>query len=362
MRILLTLFCITLLIASAPFASAIDILVDDFNNPGTPAWTTIVPAVGTLTSAGDMFESGSRNAVISSGFGLPFAITDDSVAASVGNTLFAIDSQGVVGMNKTDGFFGVVDIVNDQNMGNAGGVHPDGTGYVEWTVNIAGLTNLRLSLDAGAMGDFEQTGTNADVYTFSVSIDGGGFVQIMKFASDDSTSHTYRLLDSQGPAADFDLGGSVGPEDLVIWEAFYGLEAGATKADGNANGGGTVDGEDFLIWQRLFGQSGETPTTLDDPLKFLGADGVLGGGDDVIVDKSDRATGVMDTFSNAIAGTGTTMIIRFDAKSDGGDEAFAFDNLFVSGDAALIAAIPEPATLVLCGLALAGLGLRRQRV
>jgi hypothetical protein len=339
----------------APAASAIDILVDDFNNPGTPAWTSITPAVGTLTAPGDMFESGSRGATISSGFGLPFAISDDSVAPAVGNTLFAIDSQGVVGMNKTDGFFGVVDLVNDQNLA--------GTGSVEWTVNITGLTNLSLSVDVGAMGDFEQTGANADVYSFSVSINGGGFVPVMIFAADDSASHTYRLLDSQGPAADFDLNGSVGPEDLQIWEDFYGLEGGATKADGNANGGGTVDGIDFLIWQRLFGQSGETPTTLNDPLKWLGPDGVLGGGDDVIVDKTDRATGALDTFNAAIIGTGTTMVIRFDAKSDGGAEAFAFDDLIVSGDAIVeIGAVPEPTTFVLCGLALGALALRRRRV
>jgi hypothetical protein len=64
---------------------------------------------------------------------------------------------------------------------------------------------------------------------------------------------------------------------------------------------------------------------------------------------------VFSTFSAAIAGTGSTLTLVFDASTDGGSEAFAFDNIRVS-------AVPVPATVALFGIGLAGLGVAKRRM
>ncbi len=55
---------------------------------------------------------------------------------------------------------------------------------------------------------------------------------------------------SLAAGADFNLDGSVDGEDLAIWQAGYGMNTGATREDGDADGDGDVDGNDFLAWQR----------------------------------------------------------------------------------------------------------------
>jgi len=54
-------------------------------------------------------------------------------------------------------------------------------------------------------------------------------------------------------AADFDEDGDVDADDLVLWDAGYGLAGGAVHMDGDANGDMKVDGGDFLIWQLQLG-------------------------------------------------------------------------------------------------------------
>ena len=53
--------------------------------------------------------------------------------------------------------------------------------------------------------------------------------------------------------ADFDEDTDVDADDLVKWEAGYGIGAGAVHMDGDADGNLAVDGADFLIWQQQFG-------------------------------------------------------------------------------------------------------------
>jgi hypothetical protein len=50
--------------------------------------------------------------------------------------------------------------------------------------------------------------------------------------------------------ADFNRDGDVDAEDLIEWQAAYGV-----NADGDADFDGDSDGRDFLIWQRQFGQT-----------------------------------------------------------------------------------------------------------
>ncbi len=133
--------------------------------------------------AGDMFGVRSRSSLVG-GFGLPFAISDDSVAAAAGNTVFAADNLGIFGQAKTDNFFGVVDSNNTP--------HP-GTSTASWIFNISGASGMSLAIDIGAIGDFE----SSDNHSFAISIDGGTAVELLRFeAAEAIDAQTYRAMDS----------------------------------------------------------------------------------------------------------------------------------------------------------------------
>ncbi len=242
----------------------------------------------TLFPAGDMANMGNRTVLQPNGFGLPFAITDDSVTPAMGNSVFPADSNAVVGEAKTDNFFGVVDTINPS-------ANPD-VAVIEWTFDIAGNPVCRIDLDAGAMGDFEgpeaasMFGAVEDFYRFEILIDGVLFGTIFEARANEDLAQTYRAFD---------------------------------------NGA-------------IF--------TLDDPL----VDIVSG----TVLNKADAVSGAMDTFSVLLPFlTGSELTLRFTAETDGGSEAFAFDNV-------VLYTIPEPTSVALAGIGLAGIGLvalRRRR-
>jgi hypothetical protein len=49
--------------------------------------------------------------------------------------------------------------------------------------------------------------------------------------------------------ADFDNDGDVDGDDFLAWQTGFGIQSGASHADGDADGDGDVDGDDFLVWQ-----------------------------------------------------------------------------------------------------------------
>jgi len=59
-------------------------------------------------------------------------------------------------------------------------------------------------------------------------------------------------------SADFDEDRDVDAADLARWTAGFGMLAGATLAQGDANGDGAVDGSDLLDWQRQLGSASAT--------------------------------------------------------------------------------------------------------
>ena len=71
---------------------------------------------------------------------IPFAVLDDSLV------IFPTDNLGIIKDGNTDVFFGVVDTENPQNSGPV---------IATWSFNVSGATGLVLSIDMGAMGDFE---------------------------------------------------------------------------------------------------------------------------------------------------------------------------------------------------------------
>ncbi len=153
-----------------------------------PGFGTDAAAVSTFGStswaAGDSFWPMTRAAVGPNAVGMPFSISDDSVAAAAGNTVFANDVLGFAGMATTSGFFGVTDTVN--SFGS--------TFTADFVFDISGASNLSASIDFAAMGDFE----TADVFDFEYSIDGGAFQPLFTSSVDDAGTQSY-LMDSGTP-------------------------------------------------------------------------------------------------------------------------------------------------------------------
>ncbi len=56
-----------------------------------------------------------------------------------------------------------------------------------------------------------------------------------------------------GLAADFDTDNDVDGFDFLLWQRGFGIDSGATKADGDANLDGAVNGLDLTVWKDGFG-------------------------------------------------------------------------------------------------------------
>ena len=188
------------------------------------------PYTGAFGSAGDGFQKYQRGVSAT----IPFSVLDDSLVS------FPADSLGIIDDNNLDEFFGVTDTQNSDNSGPVSAT---------WVFNIAGATDLALSIDIGAMGDFE----SSDTFTWTYSIDGGPTMTAFQNAVDESTSYTYTLA------------------------------GGATR-------------------------------TLNDPMTM----------------QDEILTNILTTFSAAISGTGSELTLTLTAQTDGGSEAFAFQNIVIS--------------------------------
>ncbi|NNF69854.1 MAG: hypothetical protein HKN01_08800, partial [Acidimicrobiia bacterium] len=136
------------------------------------------PSAGAFTSSGDGFEKYRRDVSGS----IPFAVMDDSFE------VYGPDTQGIIQDYPEDHeFFGVVDTENDQNSGPVSAT---------WTFDISGAAEpLTLSIDAGAMGDFEAgLGDDvADYFMWEYSIDGAAPVVAFESSIDEAGDYTYVL-------------------------------------------------------------------------------------------------------------------------------------------------------------------------
>ncbi len=168
------------------------------------------------------------------------ALLDDSASMSPG------DQQGIVNESNTDAFFGAADTVNSNN--------PSGAVTAIWTFDVAGASNLGVSIAMGAMGDFEATN---DSFTWTYRFDGGASKTAFASTINESISHDYVM-----------------------------------------SGGATV--------------------TLDDPAFVNGT--VL--------------TNDLTTFSAPLAGSGSVLELTLTVNMDGADEAFAFQDIVISGSPA----------------------------
>ena len=226
-----TIFCTSIIILLAGARVDAAVIASDMTGSGSLNLNSFSnPSNGAFASAADGFQKYQRNISGS----IPFSLMDDSL------TVFPGDTLGIVGEDNTDVFFGATDTENPQNSGSVSAT---------WSFDISGGTDLALSIDMGAMGDFE----SSDTFVWSYSIDGGASVTAFESAVDEAAANTYTLA-----------------------------------------GGASI--------------------TLNDPMTMNGE----------IINND------FQTFSALISGTGTELTLTLTASTNGGTEAFAFQNIEIN--------------------------------
>lgn len=188
-----TLLATLLSVAAAPASLAAPTVIASDMTAGGPVgllgFDTDAPV---FSSAGDGFQKYQRGVSPS----IPFAVVDDSLVTFPG------DSQGIVDDNNPGEFFGIVDTINGDNPGNV-------AYNAIWQFDIAGQTDLSLSIDMGAMGDFE----TSDTFVWSYSLDGAfPATTVFELVVDEAATRSYTLADGQTYALDDPL--NVGAVEL----------------------------------------------------------------------------------------------------------------------------------------------------
>lgn len=266
---------------------------DDFDGNTMGLINSSIPALD--GGPGDYFGVGSRNGW-PQGFpdpGVPFSLGDDTVIDYTGGGVFPGDIEGVYGQNSNfdNNFFAMVD---SDEFGD------DQT--ASWTFDIAGFSDLMLSVDFGGISDDAFGGYSPDTsIQFTAQIDGG------------ATQVAFN----------------------VTAEEFIGQFLTRPMDNGNQSGGGA-----------LLAVSGDNAI-----MKFLAEDGSLAG--ETYVDKSVASgdgAGQLDTFMTALDGAGDELVLTMTANMP--FEAALFDNIVITG-------VPAPGAVALLGLG--GLALSRRR-
>ena len=193
MKTLLSIFAVTaLLIFSTADANGQVIFTDTFDAAPTNGATRVLSIDNSATggqfpgSAFDVFGIVDRT--------VNFDFSDDSVINNSDADPANDDTFGIFPPSKTDMFLGFADLDNGDN--------PSGEVSVTWTVATAGMTNLNLSFEIAAMGDFEA----GDVLTFTASFDGGPEETLVTSTFEDTPDgemFTYTLDDGSLAIAPF---------------------------------------------------------------------------------------------------------------------------------------------------------------
>jgi len=293
---------------------------DDFDAPIGLNSFTQTPAPRAFSSVADGFERYQ----VGVNPPIPFSLVDQSTSGSPSDTLGVVDAA-----TKSDGWFGITDLVNGDN--------PTGEGTATWEFDITGALSLQVSIDMAAMGDFEDSSTTGDFFNWTYSIDGGAALSLFTSSVDEAGSATYTLADGDdvllsdpliiennvgeqtqlsnlfqtltsilsgvgdtltieltaradggteafafdnliidgimilADDADFDQDGDVDGSDFLAWQRGFG--SGTTLAQGDANGDGQVDDLDLAAWQMQFGTEGsglqQTAATVPEPSSLV---------------------------------------------------------------------------------------------
>ncbi|HET6447274.1 MAG TPA: hypothetical protein VFI27_22155, partial [candidate division Zixibacteria bacterium] len=169
-------FLFALLIAFDSFVGAqpsINVVAFDMVNTTSQNLISFTddPAIP-FSSTGDGFNKFQQGVSAS----IPFAVVDDS------GGVFPGDTQGIIKSGNLEDFFGIVDTNNDDTSGR--------DVVASWEFDISGASDLMLSIDMGAMGDFEAVG---DFFNWSYSIDGGAVITAFQSSIDEDIEQVYTL-------------------------------------------------------------------------------------------------------------------------------------------------------------------------
>lgn len=168
--VLATLAMVSLLMTQS--ATAAGVLAFDMVGSADQKLTSFTnPSNGAFGSAGDGFQKYQRGVSAL----IPFSVLDDSLT-------FSSDSLGIIKTGNANVFFGATDTENGDNSGPVSAT---------WVFDISGASNLGLSIDMGAMGDFE----SSDSFQWTYSIDGSAILTAFSSSVDEAGSHAYTLDD-----------------------------------------------------------------------------------------------------------------------------------------------------------------------
>ncbi|GGX60133.1 hypothetical protein GCM10007385_31740 [Tateyamaria omphalii] len=157
-------------VVPTPNTGNLNVVAFDMVGSASQGVLNFVNTAPDFSSAGDgfgFFQVGAGS--------VPFSLVDDSAGS------FPSDDQGIIdGNSNTDVFFGVTDTQNNDN---------DGDVSATWSFDISGADDLSLSVDVGAMGDFE----TSDSFSFTYNIDDGAEISLFDFVVDEAASLDYTL-------------------------------------------------------------------------------------------------------------------------------------------------------------------------
>jgi hypothetical protein len=181
---------------------------------------------------------------------------------------------GVAGASFAD--FGAL-AFNESGLAAVRGTLLTGAGGVS-TANDVGLWVLNgsgggvlVAREGGALAgrtiaDLEFTGGSAGGDGHARALNGSG--QLL-FKATFTNGDEGLFLYTPASSADFTADGHVNGDDLTAWKGGFGMTAGATPGQGDADRDGDVDGADYLQWQRQAVSGGVTPAPEPSALVML---------------------------------------------------------------------------------------------
>jgi hypothetical protein len=222
MRLLVPMAVLLLVQTAVAFGDEL-VAREDFDGGAINLISSDVPALD--GGDGDYFGVGSRNAW-PQGFpvpGVPYSIGDDSVFGYCNGTPFPGDNEGIYGeaSNLDNHYFAMSD---SDEFG------ADQT--ASWTFNVAGYTDLRVSIDMGGISNESYGGYNMDTdIVFTASIDGGPTQVVFDADPVAPTGYVLRPMDDGGPAGGGALLETFGDNTVTKLLAESGAPAGDTYFD-----------------------------------------------------------------------------------------------------------------------------------
>lgn len=334
-------------------AQAVPFAGEDFdggttNGGFTAASQTLTPD---NTANGGLFSDAIGTGSIFDRFGitdvtasLPFDVVDSSAGS------FPDDTSGAIPESKTDKFFMIVDVENDLNTSADGR-----SASASWDFDITNQTGLSFNIDMAMLGNFGSDSRGIlDKFDFTYSIDGGAQQPLMLVQSlDNSTPYSMTLANGM---TFIDTG-----NNFFFDEAEY-LELGCVQGTpgscndnmgaGLPSAGGSTLFTDPLDANRdgAFYYDEATDTFSDAPTgaatervirtyREMNTFGTFNNPEFELLlnplvinaDAGKTLTTNLETYTEPIAGTGSTLTIALDVEQVGGDQFFMFDNLVIDG-------------------------------